>query len=186
MYEYRRMTSEQRNAVVQARRARGYPLHKPPHLALGEHRHHFAAPAELNALERRLLDALVEVAAPCAGWVVMPNHYHLPVQVGVMSTLGKALGRVHGRSARYVNLRDAARGRQVWYKYTDRKVRSERHFWTCLCYVLFNPVKHGFAGRPDDWPWSCFHELLAERGREWIEDLRRDYPLRDFGQGWDD
>ena len=78
MYEYRRMTAEEKRAVVEARRARGFPLHKPPHLGLGlgwylitgatyEHRRHFRAPAELTGLGRRLLEALGEVDRP-PGW----------------------------------------------------------------------------------------------------------------------
>lgn len=30
-YEYRRMTPEQREAVVHLRKSRGFPLHAPPH-----------------------------------------------------------------------------------------------------------------------------------------------------------
>ncbi len=197
MYQYRRMTSGQRRAVVEERRARGFPLHKPPHLRSGEgwyfisaatyeHRHRFTASGELTALERRLLEACGEARIPCAGWVVMPNHYHLLVEVEGLAALGTSLGRVHGRSARYVNRRDGTAGRRVWYKYSDRKVRSERHYWTCLHYTILNPLKHGFATDPFEWPWSCIHALLAEHGETWLDDLRRDYPLCDFGRGWDD
>jgi len=49
-----------------------------------------------------------------------------------------------------------------------------------------NPVKHGFAASPADWPWSSYHELLAGQGHSWIEDLQREYPLLDFGKDWDD
>ena len=197
MYAYREMTPEERRAVVAERRARGFPLPKPPHLQSGqgwyfvsaatyEHQHRFTGRAELTALERRLLEACRTSPIRCAGWVVMPNHYHLLVEVDDLPMLGRALGSVHGRSARYANRRDGIVGRPVWYKYSDRKVRSERHFWTCLHYIVGNPVKHGFSSDPRDWPWSCIHELIAERGQAWVDDLRRDYPLRDFGRGWDD
>lgn len=197
MYDYRRMTPQQKRAVVEARRARGFPLHRPPHLDLGEgwylisgatyeHRQHFGTPAELTGLGQRLIEVLWEARSRSAGWVVMPNHYHLLLRTAHLPTLGKALGGVHGRSARYANRRDGTAGRHVWYKYSDRKVRSERHFWTCLHYIIANPVKHGFAETPVEWPWSCVHELIADRGATWVDDLRRDYPLRDFGRGWDD
>jgi len=197
MYEYRRMTIEQRKAVVEDRRVRAFPWHKPPHLASGEgwflvsaanyeHRHYFRASAELTALKRRLLEALDGLSMPCAGWVVMPNHYHLLVHTGELPVLGKALGSVHGRSSRYANRRDQTSGRRVWYKYTDRKVRSERHYWTCLHYIIINPVKHEFVNDLLEWPWSCVHDLVAQQGLQWVEDLRREYPVLDFGRGWDD
>ncbi len=197
MYDYRRMTDEQRKQVVAERRAREFPLHKPPHLDLGagwyfistacfEHRHQFKANNELTALTRRLLEGFADAGIPVGGWVVMPNHYHLLVKVDSVKQVGSVVGPVHGRSGRYANQRDNQTGRQVWYKYSDRKVRSERHYWTCLHYIIMNPVKHGFAPAPADWPWSCYHELLAEHGKTWIEDLQREYPLLEFGKGWDD
>lgn len=85
-----------------------------------------------------------------------------------------------------MNRRDGKTGRQVWRQYSDRKVRSERHYWTCLHYILGNPVKHGHVEHPKDWPWSCYHQLLNEHGRDWIVDLQREYPLLDMGKGWDE
>jgi putative transposase len=197
MYEYRRMTPEQQKAVLAERKARGLPLHKPPHFEQGdgwyfisaatyEHRAHFSAPKELTALSRRLLEALAGAGMPCAGWVVMPTHYHLLARTTVLHTLGRAVGVVHGRSSHYANLRDKTPGRRIWYKYTDRRIRSDRHFWTCLHYILFNPVKHGYAGSMAEWRWSSYHDLLNRYGPEWIEDLVRSYPLPGFGRDWDD
>src|SRR5262249_42916242 len=102
-----------------------------------------------------------------------------------LSAVGKALGPVHGRSSHYANQRDRTPGRQVWDKFSDRKVRSERHFWACLHYLIDNPVKHGYVKEMDGWPWSCYSDLLARNGKEWIEDLGREYPVGDFGAGWD-
>jgi putative transposase len=197
MYLYRRMTPEQRLEVVELRRSRRFPLHKPPHLNLGEgwylisaatfeHRPHFAVPKELSALEYRLLEAFSTAGVPCAGWVVLPNHYHAFVNAVSPRAVGQAIGPVHGRSARYANRRDDTPGRQVWYKFTDRKVRSERHYWACLHYIIYNPVKHGYVTEMAQWPWSCFHELLRDQGAEWVEDLARRYPLGDFGKVWDE
>src|SRR5262245_2337808 len=196
MYDYRRMTPEERQAIVQLRKKRGFPWHKPPHPAQGEgwyfitgatyeHRPHFSAPVELTALERRLLEAFAESHLSCGGWIVFPNHYHALVHAPDLAVVGKALGSVHGRSARYANKRDGAPGRQVWYKYSDRKVRSERHYWACLHYIIANPVKHEYVAGVADWQWSCYHELVEHNGAAWIEDLMHEYPLGDFGVSWD-
>src|SRR5438445_4965407 len=106
MYDYRRMSPAEREAIVAHRRGRGFPLHKPPHLHLGagwyfitaatfEHQPHFAAPLELTALERRLLESFQTEKLPCAAWVVLPNHYHALVEAPEASVVGKALGPVH-------------------------------------------------------------------------------------------
>ena len=55
-----------------------------------------------------------------------------------------------------------------------------------LAYIAMNPVKHGFARNPSEWPWSCYHDLVAEHGIEWFHDLQREFPLLKFGTGWDD
>jgi putative transposase len=197
MYEYRTLTPEQQKAVVEARRARGFPLHRPPHVEQGdgwylitaatfEHRHHFPAPKELTALERRLLEGFAIREIPCAAWVVFPNHYHVLVKVASVKKVGPVLGPVHGRSSRYANLRDGVSRRRVWCRYSDRKVRSERHFWACVHYILGNPVKHGYVEEMAAWPWSSIHELLRAEGEEWLARLQEEYPLYDFGAGWDD
>jgi putative transposase len=196
MYDYRRMTREERIATVEHRRTRGFPLHKPPHFvqergwylvtaATYEHRPHFGAPNELRALELRLLEALAEYEVPCAGWVVLPNHYHALIETGDLTRVGTALGTVHGRSARYANKRDNTPGRQVWYNFTDRRMRSGHHFWASLHYIAYNPVKHGYVDEFDAWPWSCVHELRAGHGSDWVRDLIEGYPLGGYGDGWD-
>jgi putative transposase len=196
MYDYRRMTPAERQAAVAHRRARGFPLHKPPHLRLGEgwyfitaatfeHRPHFTAPLELTALEQRLLEAFQTARLPCAAWVVLPNHYHVLMEAPEISVVGKALGSVHGRSGYYANKRDKTPGRQVWYKFNDRKVRSDRHFWACLHYIIYNPVKHGYVKDMGEWAWSSYVELVERHGMDWVKDLSREYPLKDFGEGWD-
>jgi putative transposase len=39
---------------------------------------------------------------------------------------------------------------------------------------------------PYEWAWSSVHWYLAEYGREWLQDVWRTYPLRDYGKGWDE
>jgi putative transposase len=196
VYDYRKMTRAQRESILAERNARKYPLHKPPHLELGqgwylitgacfEHRHHFSASNELTALTGRLLEAFANAKLPVAAWVVMPNHYHLLTKLNTAKDAGSAIGPVHGRSGRYVNQRDNVSGRKVWFKYSDRKMRSDRHFWTTIHYIMTNPVKHEFVQNPAEWVWSSYHESIEDRGVEWFRDLQRDYPLREYGVTWD-
>ncbi|MFM9965822.1 MAG: REP-associated tyrosine transposase [Planctomycetaceae bacterium] len=199
MYDYRQLTPEQRVEVVAHRISRSFPWHKPPHPDFGngwyfitgtcyEHKHHFREPSELTEIQHRLFEAIAESHCECGGWVVLPNHYHLLVKLTDINLagFGRAIGKVHGRSGLYANRRDNTPKRQVWFKYSDRKIRSERHYWACLHYLIMNPVKHGHADDPLDWPWSAVHELVAEHGPDWLDSLRRDYPLTTFGDGWDD
>ncbi|HEX6386905.1 MAG TPA: hypothetical protein VF177_19765 [Anaerolineae bacterium] len=95
-------------------------------------------------------------------------------------------GQVHGRSSFEWNQEESLRGRKVWYRYGDRMIRSERHYYTTLNYIHYNPVKHGLVASPYDWLWSSVHWYLEEYGREWLRDVWRHYPVRDYGKNWDD
>ena len=140
----------------------------------------------MTALSRRLLGAVAGAGYGCGGWVALPNHYHLLLKLPSLDGVGRVLGAVHAKSAAYANLRDGTPGRQVWYRYSDRRVRSERHFGACLHYLFLNPVKHSHADDPRDWRWSSLSAWIGRNGEERFADLRLRYPLREFGRGWDD
>ena len=85
----------------------------------------------LSPKERRqqLLDLLFEGCyerdIALHGWVVLPNHYHLLAFVPRYRALGELFRAVHGRTSHQWNAEEGARGRQVWYRFSDRAMRSE-------------------------------------------------------------
>lgn len=210
MYEYRKLTPEQKTEIVQQRLAKGYPPHSPPHpirdqsfylltAACYEHQLYM----ELEERRKQLLDLLFEKFVNCGvelrGWVVLPNHYHLLVYLGDVCSeglsphyephyerVGQVLQRVHGSLSRQWNLEDKTVGRKVWYRYSDRAIRSEWHYYTTLNYIHYNPVKHGWAASPYDWLCSSVHWYLAQQGREWLRDAWVRYPVKEYGKGWDE
>lgn len=64
-------------------------------------------------------------------------------------------------------------------------MKSERHFYAALNYVLHNAVRHGYVEHWQDWPYSNAAQYLENIGR--VECLRRwnEYPILDFGKDWD-
>lgn len=197
MYEYRKATPEQRKLLVEERLRRGFPSHEPPHLegdlglylvtaACYEHRPIMReAERRLQLLEKldEVLDA--EGAHLCA-WVVLPNHYHLLLRLEDLQALGRLFHLVHGSLSHAWNAEDRARGRRVWYRFSDRAIRGERHYHAALNYVHYNPVKHGWASSPYAWEQSSVHSYLELYGRDWLRDLWVTHPIRDLGRGWDD
>lgn len=135
--------------------------------------------------ERQLLDTLNGIGAPCAAWCVLPNHYHVLVQIADMKSFGREIGRLHGRTSFQINREDSARGRRVWYDYEDRCMRSEAHYWTTVNYIHNNPVKHGYVRRWQEWPFSSVHAYLEAKGRDWMVDLWLSYPVLSYGDKWD-
>jgi putative transposase len=196
MYDYRRMTFEEQQLVLEHRRERGLPLHAPPHFrgvsgtylitsACYEHNAVFQAPDDLSWLTGKLLEAFAAADLPHPAWVVLPNHYHVLLEAKDLAVVGEVLRLVHSRTATAINGRHWQRGRKVWYRFSDRMMRSERHYFATVNYVHYNPVKHGHIDEMSSWPWSSVHDYAETRGEQWIAQTWRNYPVGDYGQGWD-
>jgi putative transposase len=196
MYIWRGLTAEQRERLLEERKRRGFPPHSPPHPMQGQglylitaacYEHH----CHMNSEERRknILDVVFALGTRAEieilAWVVLPNHYHLLVAVPNLSSLSRVLRHVHGSTAQQWNKEENTLGRKVWFRFTDRAIRSERHYYTTLNYIHYNPCKHGWANSPYDWMHSSVHWYLETRGREWLRDLWVAYPTRDYGREWD-
>jgi len=49
--------------------------------------------------------------------------------------------------------------RGVWQpRYWEHRIRDEEEYLRYRDYIHLNPVKHGCVERPEDWPYSSFHE----------------------------
>jgi len=140
----------------------------------------------LTAFEYLLIGGLAEKewAKVCA-WVVLPNHYHVLVSVDLHLFSGW-IRRVHNGTATEWNRVDRIPGRKVWHRFSDRLIRSDRHYWASVNYIHGNPVKHGHVGKAEDWPCSSIHRYLDDIGKEELMDMVKQYPVDDYGKGWDE
>ena len=198
MYEWRKMTEEEREQVLTERKGRDLPWHSLPHweykgpvsfiftAACYEH-----APIigksliRMSECEKELLTICQQYEVEVFAWCILPNHYHLLIQTDRMKEFGKAIGQFHGRSSRRWNQEDNVTGRRVWCNYFERPMKSEGHFWASLNYIHHNPVKHEYADRWQDWPFSSAHQFLEDVGRDRAVEIWRNYPVLDYGKDWD-
>ncbi len=197
MYEYRKMTPAEKEAVLAERKARGFPLHEPPHFEEGvntylltatcyEHKEILTTPARLEEFTRALIEGIrSEAGAKLHAWVVMPNHYHLLAEID-LAVFRSWIGRLHNGKSTQWNREDDAAGRKVWYRFSDRKVRSDKHFYATVNYIHFNPVKHKYVKKANEWPWSSLPNYVEDVGAETLSYWWRQYPVKDYGKGWDD
>jgi putative transposase len=135
--------------------------------------------------ESDMLETTAERAKTIFAWIVLPNHYHILVETADILALVKAHGRLHGRTSFQWKGEDSRRGRQVWHRAAETAMKSERHFWSTLNYVLHNAVRHGYVERWLDWPYSNAAQYLEECGRNLAEQRWREYPILDYGKEWD-
>ena len=199
MYNWRRMNDEEREETLARRKAWARPWHSPPHrvsavgdgylltAACYEHRPCIGTSAErLAAFERELLETLEPVSTAIQCWVVLPNHYHTLLRTADVLAVLKAIGRLHGRTSFTWNTEDDTRGRHVWHSAAETAMKSERHWHATINYIHHNPVKHGYVPRWQDWPFSSAAAFLQQIGRDEAEALWKEYPIGEYGRGWDD
>jgi len=198
-YLWRQLTPQQRTEILAWRQAHAQPWHSPPHqpnfgqlcfhvsAACYEHRPYIGhSPKRMDDFARDLQAVFDAYATRTFAWSVLPTHYHALVEVGDVLRLLQELGRLHGRASYTWNGAEGTRGRKVFFRAAERAMRSEGHFWATLNYVHHNPVHHGYVDQWTDWAWSSAADYLERIGRVEAKRLWQQYPIRDYGRGWDD
>ena len=198
MYIWRKLSEHDREYVLAERKARQFPWHAPPHFvyegektfiitaACFEHQPTIGRSSERMAeCESELLKISHDVSTCVFAWCVLPNHYHLLIRTARIYELLKLLGRFHGSSSFRWNGEDGTRGRKVWFRAVERSMRSERHFFASLNYVNHNPVKHGYASKWQDWPYSSAKQYIENVGADRATEIWKEYPVLDYGKDWD-
>jgi putative transposase len=87
-------------------------------------------------------------------WCVMPNHVHVVVEQLQGWNFGQIVRSWKLFTTRALNELHGSTG-AVWAAdYFDRYMRGEDHLQETIGYVENNPVKAGFIGAPEEWPFS--------------------------------
>lgn len=100
--------------------------------------------------------------------VVMPDHIHaiwtLPGGDSDYPTRWQHIKRAFTKMVPDEE-RPAVRGSRadkkeqaIWQRrFWEHRIRDEVDFATHVQYIHYNPVKHGYVERPEDWPYSSIH-----------------------------
>lgn len=107
--------------------------------------------------------------------VLLPDHLHAiwtlpPGDAEYSKRLGwikKEFTRIwlisDSASPRQTQRRGRDRYRSVWQrKFWEHTMRSDVDFRRHMDYIHFNPIKHGLARCPHEWPWSSFHRWVRQ------------------------
>jgi putative transposase len=197
-YIWRKLTPKQREDLLGWRKQQGLPWHRPPHRADPSTQYHITAACyehrpyighgreRMESFSATLLGVFTARKAQIHAWCVLPNHYHALIETAVVLDVLADVGRMHGRLSFQWNGEEQTRGRQVWCGAAERFMRNEGHFWATLNYVHNNPVHHGYVQCWQDWPYSSANEYLTQMGREEAARIWKEFPILDYGKGWDD
>jgi putative transposase len=91
----------------------------------------------------------------CLAAVLMPNHYHLVLEVD-SGTLPIGMRELNHGFARDFNRRHRLRGHVFAARFDARRIDTEAYLLAAYRYVVRNPVRAGLCESPEDWPWSSY------------------------------
>ncbi|WP_323001716.1 REP-associated tyrosine transposase [Denitromonas sp.] len=105
--------------------------------------------------------------------VVLPDHLHMIMTLPEGDAdYSLRWRRIKALFTRGLQLRGLAT-RGIWQRrFWEHTVRDDDDLQRHVDYIHFNPVKHGHAERPCDWPYSTIHRDIADGriGANWGTD----------------
>jgi REP element-mobilizing transposase RayT len=117
----------------------------------------------LRKIRRHLLPQMQVLA-----WCLMPNHFHLLVQVREDSTVaacGAAFRVLLSSYTRAIQKQEQRTGSlfQQQRQAKDIMDGAEQYGLQCLCYIHQNPLRAKLVGEPGHWPWSSYPDYVGLR-----------------------
>ena len=133
------------------------------------HRHRiFAQEGEIARLRETLRTVKEAHPFTMLAYVFLHEHFHLLIRLGQTTDISKMM---HSIKRNYTLNYKAARGGNgrvtLWqHGFWDHVIRNEQDFQNHMDYIHYNPVKHGYVARPEDYPHSSYVEYVR---RGWYE-----------------
>lgn len=146
--------------------------------------------SEISALRDAVRDTRAIRPFHIDGWVVLPDHLHclwtlppgdadFPLRWQMIKArFSRRVAHPEGRRASLVRKREAG----VWQRrYWEHTIRDDHDHAVHMDYIHFNPVKHGVARHPAEWPYSSFGRCvrLGMYPNDWSV---REVALEDAGE----
>lgn len=118
----------------------------------------FQHPQHLDLLLSIIREARERYPFQMLAYVFLPDHFHLLIRPIAPITHTQVM---HSIKPNFTKAYEANLGisgsMKFWQKrYWDHVIRDEHDFMARMAYIHFNPVKHGYTQRPEDWPHSSF------------------------------
>jgi putative transposase len=112
----------------------------------------------------RFLVMLARVALSY-GWKIhayclMPNHYHLVIEIGERG-MSKGFCELNTGYARSYNKRYRRVNHLFGRRYWSGRLKDQVSFINTCRYVVRNPVRAGLVDTPEAWPWSSYRVTIG-------------------------
>jgi putative transposase len=92
-------------------------------------------------------------------WTLPPGDFGFPIRwQAIKARFSRSVGPAEDRRASLVRKREVG----IWQRrYWEHTIRDDRDYAAHMDYIHWNPVKHGLAAHPADWPFSSFARCVA-------------------------
>ncbi len=146
----------------------------------------FEGPADYDAFERVLQQAVERTGTRLLNYCVMPNHWHLllwPRADGELSETMRWLTVTHTQRW-HAHRNSAGTGPVYQGRFKSFPVQSDEHFLSVARYVERNAVRAHLVKRAEEWRWSSLWQWqnsgspLGELLARWPVPRPRDWLLR--------
>lgn len=101
-------------------------------------------------------------------YVLMPNHFHLLVEVGEVPT-SRLMQALLTSYARWFNRTHGRRGHVFQGRYKAVVCNRDSYLLELVRYIHLNPVRAGLVRNPGAWKWSGHNEYLGTARRGLID-----------------
>ena len=101
-------------------------------------------------------------------YAFLRDHFHLLIFVPAATDISKIMHSIQRNfTLNHKRAHGLAGAVKVWQRgFWDHVIRDERDFANHLHYIHYNPVKHGYVSKPEDYPYTSFLEYVK---RGWYE-----------------
>lgn len=98
-------------------------------------------------------------------YVVLPDHFHWLMRTeddsGDFSKIMHSLKR--NFTWNYRKLHNVKEPMQIWQRgFWDHLIRDDQDLEKHFEYIHWNPIKHGYVNKPEDWPYSTYKDCVGE------------------------
>jgi putative transposase len=125
----------------------------------------FAAPENVDLLREAFHHVRTSRPFTIDGIVVLPDHLHCIWRLPEADTDFPGRWREIKKyvSKRIGEKRKTRNAMDVWQpRFWDHVLRDEDDWRRHMDYIHYNPVKHGLAASPAEWPYSSFHKAAVK------------------------
>ncbi len=149
--------------------------HNPPHLFRGNAKyfitsstlgkfHYLKAEETKFAIQTYLFKSFDNFDWKVEDWVILNNHYHVLADSPENAlSLERVMNNFHRFSSIYLSKNGVELQKEKYFhNYWDTCVADEESYSYMVNYIWYNPVKHGYIDRAEDWKFGSFFDKNKE------------------------